>query len=99
MTSRFISTGINKDVRDWSLTCIKCQNSKVTRQTHSPEAIFTPVSSRFYHVHVDIVGLLSLSISYRYILTCADRFTHWPESAPLADITTNSVARAFRCTT
>lgn len=95
MTTRFIWSGINKDVRHWTRTCIKCQASKVTRHTHSPTATFKPVSSRFEHVHVDIVGPLPYSNGFRYILTCVDRFSRWPEAAPLTDITTDSVARAF----
>ena len=35
VTSRFIWDGINKDVRQWTRTCIKCQTSKVTRHTHT----------------------------------------------------------------
>ncbi|WP_435336440.1 DDE-type integrase/transposase/recombinase, partial [Klebsiella pneumoniae] len=65
------------------------------RHTRSPAATFTPVYSRFDHVHVDLVGPLPYSDGYRYLLTCVDRFTRWPEAAPLADITTDSVARAF----
>lgn len=95
MTSRFIWTGMNKDVRLWTRTCVACQASKVTRHTHSPPATFTPVSSRFDHVHIDLVGPLPHSSGYRYILTCVDRFTRWPEATPLADIATDTVARAF----
>ena len=95
MTSRFVWTGINTDVRLWTRTCLKCQASKVTRHTHSSPGTFAPVSTRFEHVHIDLVGPLPFSRGYRYLLTCVDRFTRWPEAAPLADITTDSVARAF----
>ena len=95
MTSRFIWNGINKDVREWTRTCVQCQASKVTRHTRSPPGTFTPVSSRFDHVHVDLVGPLPHSNGYRYILTCVDRFTRWPEATPLTDISTDTVARAF----
>ena len=95
MTSRFIWSAINKDVREWTRTCVACQASKVTRHTRSPPATFTPVSSRFEHVHIDLVGPLPHSSGHRYILTCVDRFTRWPEATPLADICTDTVARAF----
>lgn len=95
MTSRFIWMGMNKDVREWTRTCVPCQASKVTRHTRSPPGTFTPVSSRFDHVHIDLVGPLPYSDGNRYILTCVDRFTRWPEATPLADISTDTVARAF----
>ncbi|KAK3894821.1 hypothetical protein Pcinc_001443 [Petrolisthes cinctipes] len=98
MSSRFIWEGINKDVRHWARTCIRCQASKVTRHTHSPAATFTPVTERFDHVHIDLVGPLPYSNGYRYLLTCVDRFTRWPEAVPLTDITTDTVTRAFIAT-
>ncbi|KAK3881302.1 hypothetical protein Pcinc_014253 [Petrolisthes cinctipes] len=98
MSSRFIWEGINKDVRHWARTCIRCQASKVTRHTHSPAATFTPFTERFDHVHIDLVGPLPYSNGYRYLLTCVDRFTRWPEAVPLTDITTDTVARAFIAT-
>lgn len=98
MTSRFIWEGINKDVRLWTKTCTDCQASKVTRHTDSPPGTFTPVTERFDHVHIDLVGPLPPSAGHRYILTCVDRFTRWPEAAPIADITTDAVAHAFIAT-
>ncbi len=59
MTSRFVWEGINEDVRLWTRTCTGCQVSKVTRHTHSPPGIFTPVTERFDHVHIDLVGPLA----------------------------------------
>ena len=38
------------------------------------------------------MGPLPFSRGYKYLLTCVDR---WPEATPLADITTDTVARAF----
>ena len=98
IASRFIWEGINKDVRLYTRTCIKFQSSKVTYHTRFPAATFTPVSERFHHIHLDLVGPLPLSNGCRYILTCVDRFTRWPEAAPIADITADSVARAFTAT-
>ncbi|XP_050703221.1 uncharacterized protein YagA-like [Eriocheir sinensis] len=67
----------------------------VRHHTVSPPAAFTPRSSRLEHVHVDLVGPLPHSNGYKYLLTCVDRFTRWPEAVPVEDITTDTIARAF----
>lgn len=95
LTSRFIWTGINKDVRQWTRSCLKCQASKTTRHTKSPPATFVPPSARFDHVHIDLVGPLPHSDNHKYILTCVDHFTRWPEATPITDIHTTTVAKAF----
>ncbi|CAB4062222.1 unnamed protein product [Lepeophtheirus salmonis] len=50
MTSRFIWPSINKDVLQWTRTCIKCQTAKVMHHTVSPPQAFTPISTRFKHL-------------------------------------------------
>ncbi|KAL3251712.1 hypothetical protein MRX96_000380 [Rhipicephalus microplus] len=78
--------GINEpriDVRRWTRACLKYQLTKVQCNTVSPLATFTPPDSGFSHVHLDLVGPLPSSQSSRYMLTCVDRFTRWPEALSL----------------
>jgi len=57
---------------------------------------FASPDARFDHVHVDLVGpLLSSSQGYRYLLTCVDIFTRWPEAIPIIDSTAETVVQAF----
>ena len=61
----------------------------------APVDQFVPATRRFDHIHVDIVGPLSPSQNYRYLLTVVDRFTRWPEAIPLVDAQTTTCAKAL----
>lgn len=55
---RYVWPTITENITEWTRACKDCQTSKVLRHTKSPHQQFPLVSSRFEHVHLDLVGPL-----------------------------------------
>ncbi|XP_017479413.1 PREDICTED: uncharacterized protein LOC108368956 [Rhagoletis zephyria] len=55
----------------------------------------TTSKARFSHINIDIVGPFPLCEGQRYCLTMIDRYTRWPEAAPMPDMSVESVAKAL----
>ena len=86
---------MNIDIAKWCRSCKGCQTAKISCHNKPVFGIFAEPTERFDHVHIDIVGPLPYSDGFRYLLTCVDCFTRWPEAIPLVDIPAETVADAF----
>lgn len=95
ISRRFVWPGINKDIAEWTRTCLPCQRNKIHRHNRRvPKQIPIP-DTRFNHVHLDIIGPLPVIKGYRYCVTMIDCFTRWPEAIPVQDTSTNTIVETF----
>ena len=95
INTRFVWHGMNIDIAKWCRSCKDCQTAKISRHIEPVFGKFAEPTERFDHVHINIVGPLPYANSFRYLLTCVDCFTRWPEAIPLVDIRAETVADAF----
>ncbi len=95
MSSKFVWSGLAKDVATWTRQCIPCQKSKTFRHVKTPVQHVKVPSQRFSHVNIDIVGPLPESQGCTYLLSVVDRTTRWPEVFPLKDKEALTCGRAF----
>jgi hypothetical protein len=56
------------------------------------------ISRRFSHLHVDLVGPLQYSNSFKYIFTIFDRMSKWMEAIPLSETSAAACAKALTFT-
>ena len=74
VSQRFVWPGVGKDCRAWTRACTPCHRSKVTRHVKAPLGSFNPPSACFSHVHIDLVG--SLSVFWLPVLSHRHRQIH-----------------------
>lgn len=69
ISDRFVWPHMKHDIKQWTQSCMQCQHSKVIRHSVAPLTTFPVLDSRFYNIHVDIVGPLPPFSGYKYLVT------------------------------
>ena len=92
---RFFRPNMRHDITTWAHSCASSQKSKVHKHICAPLGTFSTPDVRFSIVHIDLLEPWPLSQEFEYLLTCIDRFTHWPEAIPLYDISAESVTQGL----
>ncbi len=95
LCSRFVWSGINRDATAWTKDYAKCQQSKVHRHVHVKPLPIPVPQRRFAHIHIDLVGPLTISLGHSHILTIIDRTSRWMEAIPLTNTAATDVAAAL----
>lgn len=80
--SKYFWPRMKKNTVNW----MECQKSTVHKHTKTPISTLQNPDARITHVHIDIVGPLSPSEGYEYVLTMISKFTMWCETIPIKDI-------------
>ena len=77
------------------LQCITCLACKSKRTIQPPVSHIPVQPKRFSQLMFDIVGPLTPSFGYRYLLTVTCRTSRWVEAYPLKEATSQACAEAF----
>ncbi|GFX12740.1 pro-Pol polyprotein [Trichonephila clavipes] len=96
--NHFVWPSINKYFTVWALQCILLQCSKVHRHTVVPLQNFSDTSTKFDHVHIDLIGPLPPSQGATFCMNAIDQFTRWAEATPIPGIKAMPVADDFYST-
>jgi RNase H-like domain found in reverse transcriptase/Integrase zinc binding domain len=93
---RYLWPNLAKDVAEWCRSCQRCQCAKITKQPPAPVQPISVPTTRFSHVHVDLVFPLPCSSDgSTYFLKVVDRSTRWAEALPLKATSAAECASAF----
>jgi Integrase zinc binding domain len=95
----FVWHGMAKDITEWLRECQQCARGKILTHVKSQVVNIPVPSTRFLHVHLDIVGPFPKTPDgHTHLITMIDRTTRWPEVSLLQSITAVECADAFVAT-
>jgi hypothetical protein len=94
----FVWPRMRSDVKAYCRSCEPCQKTfPKGRVPPAPLQLMPVVDKQFSRIAIDLIGPLSppSARGHRYVLTCVDVATRYPEAVPLKGITAEEVAEAL----
>ena len=87
---------LHKDVVQWCLSCDTCQRNRKNKASKAPMMEVPVLAVPFEKVAIDLVGPFERAKSgHRFVLTCIDLASRYPEAIPLRAATAEDVAEAL----
>ena len=92
----FYWPGMCRDLKEWTKSCSTCQKGNKTKTTKAPLIPLPVISTPWTRIAFDVVGPLPRSRNgYKYILSCIDFGSRFPEAIPLRRVDAVTVANAM----
>jgi hypothetical protein len=90
LSQKYYWPNMKQDIQDYISACEVCQKRRKDKD-QVPISSAKIVPKPFYHLGIDVIGPLPVTMSgNRYVVVAIDFFTKWPEAraVPVADATT-----------
>ena len=84
--------GLAKDVGLWTRSCLRCQQSKIQSHVKSSIPRIPVPGRRFFHIYLDLKGLLPSCQGFSYLRTVINKTSRWPEAVTLSSIASEACA-------
>ena len=87
---------LHQDVVQWCLSCDTCQRNRKNKAPKAPMMEVPVLAVPFEKVAIDLVGPFERAKSgHRFVVTCIDLASRYPEATPLRAATAEDVAEAL----
>ena len=92
----FYWPNLNRDCQQYIKACERCQRTDKANPRHNPMVERQVVTQPYQDLAIDVVGPFPTAVGgFKYLLTCIDNATRWPEAIPVRSATAAVVISAL----